>query len=146
MRDSLSRVQIKRGHSPYYYSGNNTWISQIIDLQGYDAMYFALATGDLADADATFAVLMQESDNSDFSSASDVADADMVSQTRGTAPETAAAFVFSDDDKVRSIGYIGTKRYVRLYVTAASNTGYATVSITAHLTRAAHEPITKATS
>lgn len=146
MRDSLSRVQIKRAHSPYYYSADTAWMSQIIDLQGYDSCYFAIAIGDLVDANATFAVLMQESDNSDFSSASDVADADLVSQTRGTAAETAAGFQFDDDNEVRSIGYIGNKRYIRLYVTPSGNTGVAIVSVTAHLAHAAHEPITKASA
>jgi len=139
-------VQIKRAHSPYYYSADNVWISEIIDLQGYDSCYFAMATGDLADANATFAALLQESDNSNFSSANDVADADMVSQTRGTAPETAASFQFDDDNEVRSIGYIGNKRYVRLYVTASGNTGVALLSVTAHLGLAAHEPITHGAS
>jgi hypothetical protein len=146
MRDSLTRVQIKRAHSPYYYSTNTAWMSEIIDLQGYDSMYFAIATGDIADADATFTVLMQESDSSTFATANDVADADMVSQTDGTAPETAASFQFDDDNEVRSIGYIGSKRYVRLYITGANNTGVAIVSVTAHLSHAAHEPITKASA
>lgn len=143
-RDSLSSVQVKRAHSPYYYSGNTAFQSEIIDTQGYDSLYFAIATGDLLDSDATFTVLMQESDNSNFSSASDVDDADMVSHTRGTAPETAAAFTYADDNEVRTIGYIGSKRYVRLYVTPANNTGVALVSITAHLGRASQVPVTHA--
>jgi len=142
MRDSLSRVQIKRAHSPYYYNGNNVWIGAIIDLQGYDSCFFALALGDLVDADATFTFLLQESDDSAFATANDVADADMVSQTRGTAPETAASFQFDDDNEVRSVGYIGNKRYVRFYVTAAGNTGYANISGVAVLGRAAHDPVT----
>lgn len=146
MRDLISRLLVKRAHSPYYYSGNNTWISQIIDLQGYDSCGFIILTGDIPDADVTFSVLMQESDNSDFSSANDVADADMVSQTRGTAPETAAAFQFDDDNEVRKIGYIGSKRYVRLYITAANNTGYALVAVAALLSHAAQEPITQGAS
>jgi hypothetical protein len=146
MRDSLTRVQIKRAHSPYYYSANTAWMSEIIDVQGYDSLYFAIAVGDVADSDATFTTLMQESDSSTFATANDVADADMVSQTDGTAPETAASFQFDDDNEVRSIGYIGSKRYVRLYITGANNTGVAIVSVTAHLSRAAHEPITKASA
>lgn len=146
MRDSVSNTVVKRAHSPYYYSADTAFASQIIDLQGYDSCYFAIATGELADANATFTVLMQESDNSNFSSASDVADADLVSQTYGTAPETAASFQYDDDDEVRKIGYIGSKRYVRLYITPANNTGTAVVSVTAHLTRAARQPVTQSAS
>jgi hypothetical protein len=145
-RDGLSSVQIKKAHSPYYYDGNTAWMTAIIDTQGFDWLYFAIAAGTLVDSNATFAVLMQESDDSGFATPNDVADADMVSQTRGTAPETAASFQFDDDDEVRSIGYIGSKRYVRLYITPAGNTGYANVSVTAHLGRAAHEPITHGAS
>lgn len=144
-RDIISQLQFKRGHSPYYYNGDNVWISQIIDTQGYDGAAFVILTGDLVDANATFAVLMQESDNSDFSSASDVVDADMVSQTPGTAPETAAAFQFDDDNEVRSIGYIGNKRYIRLYITASGNTGYANIAVLGLLGNASR-PITHGAS
>lgn len=145
-RDSLSSVQVKRAHSPYYYSADTAFMSEIIDTQGYDSLYFAIATGDLLDSNATFSVLMQESDNSDFSSASDVADDDMVSQTPGTAPEAAAAFSYADDNEVRTIGYRGSKRYVRLYVTPSGNTGVALLSITAHLSKASQVPVTKASA
>jgi hypothetical protein len=146
MRDGLTSKQIKRAHSPYYYSANTAWQSEIIDVQGYDALTFVIATGDIADADATFTTLMQESDSSTFATANDVADADMVSQTRGTAPETAASFQFDDDNEVRAIGYIGSKRYVRLYITGANNTGVAIVSVVALLEKAAHEPVTHGAS
>lgn len=131
MRDLLSRLTVKRAHSPYYYSGDNVWISEIIDMQGYDALCFAIQTGALVDSNATFTTLMQESDNADFSSASNVDDTDMVSMTDGTVAETAASFQFDDDDDVKSIGYIGSKRYVRLYITAAGNTGVALLSVLA---------------
>lgn len=144
MRDSLSNVQIKQGYGAYYYQGNGVWVTPGIDLQGYESLYFTISLGGMLDADATFVVLMQESD--DDTTYADVADADMVSQTPGTAPETAASFQFDDDGKVKSIGYIGIKRYAKLYITPASNTGVANLSITGHLGRAAHRPITKASS
>ena len=115
MRDSLSNVQIKTGYGPYYYQGSGVWVTQSIDLQGYESLYFVIGIGALLDADATFVTLMQESD--DDTTYTDVADADMVSQTPGTAPETAASFQFDDDGEVRSIGYLGIKRYVKLYIT-----------------------------
>lgn len=145
MRDTVSNVQIKRAHSPYYYSADTVFQCQEIDLQGYDSCYFAIATGDLADANATFAVLLQESDTAG-SGFTDVADGDMVSQTYGTAPETAAAFQFDDDNEVRKIGYIGSKRYLRLYITPSGNTGTALVSVTAHLTKPSRVPVSQAAS
>jgi hypothetical protein len=82
-----------------------------------------IVTGTNADADATATVLLEEGDASNLSDAAAVADADMVSMTNGTAPETAAAFTFADDGETRCIGYIGNKRYIRLTVTPVGNTG-----------------------
>ena len=124
MRDAVSRTQVKRVISPAAGAGDNTaQVGQIIDHQGYDAATYVIATGTIADADATFTVLLEEGDVSNLSDAAAVADADMVSQTLGTAPETAAAFDFSKDDQVRKLGYIGSKRYTRLTITPAANTG-----------------------
>jgi hypothetical protein len=148
MRDGATQKQIKRAISPYYYNDNTAWVGEIVDHQGYDAATYLLSIGAVVDADATFAVLLQESDNADFSSATNVADEDMVSQTRGTAAETAAAFIFSDDNEVRKLGYIGNKRYTRLYVTGTNNTGYTLISAVCVLEQQnpANTPITPAAS
>ena len=67
-------------------------------------------------------VLVEDGNDSGLSDAAAVADADLISQ--GTAaPEIDAAFQFDDDDEVRLIGYLGIKRYVRLTITQAANTG-----------------------
>jgi hypothetical protein len=146
MRDALTTKQIKRVLSPAVQTDSNTaLVGQIIDHQGFDAATYILLTGALTDATATFAVLLEESDNSDMSSANDVADGDMVSQTRGTAAETAAAFTFADDNEVRSLGYIGSKRYTRLTVTPATNDdGDINLAAVCILELAAHQPVEKA--
>lgn len=131
MRDGLSRKKITLAHRPYYYSADTAWQTAIIDTAGYDTLTFIIGIGELADSNATFTTLVQESDKSDFSSANDVADADLVSMTRGTAAETAASFQFDDDGEYRAIGYIGNKRYVRLYITPSGNTGTANVAVIA---------------
>lgn len=124
MRDGLSSGIAKRCISPTYLAtGDTPFVGEIIDHQGYDAAAYEIATGELGDANATFAVLLEEGDDSGLSDAADVADADMVSQTPGTAPETAAGFDYSHDDEVRRLGYIGTKRYTRLTITPSGNTG-----------------------
>ena len=144
MRDSISNVQVKTGYGAYYYQGNTAWQTASIDVQGFDSLKFLIAIGAILDADAVFTVLMQESD--DATTFTDVADADMVSQTPGTAPETAAGFQFDDDGEVRKIGYIGSKRYAKLYVTGATNTGVANIAIIAELGHPAQTPITQAAS
>ena len=86
-----------------------------------------IATGSIADADATFTVLLEESDDSGMSGASAVADADLL----GT--EVLAAFQFDDDNETRKLGYIGAKRYTRLTITPVANASAAVLSVVAIL-------------
>jgi len=124
MRDGLSKLRIRPLIAPAAAVTNDTaTVSSIIDCQGYDAVTLAYITGTNADADATYVVLLEESDASNMASQNAVADDDMVSMTPGTAPETAGAYTFADDGETRAIGYIGSKRYIRLTITPASNTG-----------------------
>lgn len=147
MRDLISRVQVKRAISPVSGAGDNTaQVSQIIDRQGYASLAFLIATGSLADADATFAVTVDEGNAANLSDASAVADVDLVTQTPGTAPKTAASFQFDSDDQVRKIGYIGSKRYVRLTITPSANTGAWLVAALALLSNAEHKPVVQASA
>lgn len=124
MRDGISTKRFRPLIAPTAAITDNTAIvSSIIDCLGYDSVSLAIVTGTNADADATAVVLLEEGDVSNLSDNAAVADADMVSMTNGTAPETAAAFTFADDGETRVIGYLGTKRYIRLTVTPAANTG-----------------------
>lgn len=146
MRDLISNILVKRAISPVSVADNTPQVSQIIDLQGYDAAAFLLNIGSVADADVTFVVLVEEGDAANLSDAAAVADADMVSQTLGTAPETAAGFQFDDDNEVRKIGYIGNKRYIRMTVTPANNASAALISATALLGYPARLPVTQSAS
>jgi len=120
----MSKLRIRPLIAPAAATTDNTaWVSSIIDCQGYDEVTLAVVSGTFSDADATVVALLEEGDASNLSDAAAVADADMVSQVPGTAPETAAAFTFADDGETRCIGYLGTKRYIRLTLTPAANTG-----------------------
>ena len=145
MRDATNNVQIKRVLSPVSVSDNTAQVGQVIDHQGYDAATYVIATGSIADADATFTVLLEESDASGSGFAA-VADADMVSQTSGTAPETAAAFQFDSDNQCRKLGYIGVKRYTRLIITPANNASAALLSAVCVLSLGQKRPVTAATA
>jgi hypothetical protein len=124
MRDGLSTKRFRPLIAPTAAVTDTTAIvSSIIDCQGYDSVSLAIITGTNADADATAVILLEEGDNSALSDNAAVADADMVSMVNGTAPEAAAAFTFADDAETRCIGYLGTKRYIRLTVTPVANTG-----------------------
>jgi hypothetical protein len=90
---------------------NTAWVSNIIDTAGYEAVTLAFQTGTLTDADATFAVTMEHGDAANLSDTAAPASTDLV----GTL--ALAGFTFADDNKARKIGYVGSKRYVRLTVT-----------------------------
>ena len=128
MRDLIHELKAVRLISPTSVADNTPFVSQIIDLQGYDSIAFYILTGSLADADATFTTLLEEGDAGNLSDAAAVADIDMLSDVRGIAPEVAASFNFSNDDGVFRLGYIGNKRYVRLTITPAANAAAANIA------------------
>ncbi|MBY6265566.1 hypothetical protein EI613_27130 [Azospirillum sp. 412522] len=128
MRDLMNGIAPKRAISPAAAVTDNTAIvSQIIDVLGYGSLTFLILTGALADTDATFTVLVEHGNAANLSDAAAVPDVDLL----GT--EALASFTFADDDKVFKIGYVGIKRYVRLTVTPAGNSGNAFVSAVALL-------------
>lgn len=94
---------------------NTAIVSAIIDTKNYESAEFVLVTGANTDANATFAVLVEDGDDSGLSDNAAVADAQLI----GT--EAGAAFTFADDGECRKIGYLGNKRYVRVTVTPSGN-------------------------
>jgi hypothetical protein len=139
LRDLLHSVDIAAVIAPVSGGANDTASTgTVIDRAGYAGVYFAIALGSIADADATFTVLVEDSDTN-FSGAA-VADTDLISGTIGTAPETAASFQFDSDGGVREIDYVGNKRYVRLTITPANNTGAWLHSVVALKYGARHNP------
>ena len=135
MRDLLAAIHLARAVSPAAAITDNTvFVSQIVDRRGYDGLVFAVLTGVLADADATFAVAMYHGDDPSLSDA----DAVPADQLSGTLSQ--AGFAFGDDDKVRKVGYRGAKRYVRLTVTPSGNGAAAYVAAVAILGHPATQP------
>lgn len=135
MRSLANNLHLKRAISPAAAVADNTpLVSQIIDRLGYEQLVFAILLGALADADATFAVLVQHGDQANLSDAADVPDLQL------TGTEALAGFTFADDDKVRKIGYVGPKRYVRLTITPANNSGNAFVAAIAILAGGRYGP------
>lgn len=134
MRDLHNNIDIKRAISPVSVANDTALASQVIDRRGYEKLEFIILTGSLGDADATFTVLVEDSDAADMGGATAVPD----SQLLGT--EALASFIFSDDDKVFKIGYAGEKRYVRLTITPANNGTAALIAAVAVLADAALLP------
>lgn len=146
MEDAANNMLVKRVISPVSVSDNTAQVGQIIDRQGFDMLTYVINIGSVADADATFTALLEESDASDMTGATAVADTDMISQTPGTAPETAASFQFDSDNQVRKLGYIGNMRYTRLTVTPANNASAAVFGACAVLEDPSLAPVTQSAS
>lgn len=130
MRDLYNSVDIRRAISPTRVTNNTAEVSEIIDLANANGCIFAIATGTLVDADATFVILVEDGNSSALSDNAAVSDGFLI----GT--ESGAAFTFDHDDETRKIAYIGPKRYVRLTITPSDNTGDAdlsAVAIVSHL-------------
>ena len=120
--------------APADITDNTAQVCTVVDLVGFDALEYVINIGTLADADATFTVLVEDSD--DNSTYAPVADAFLL----GT--EAEASFTFAEDDEVRSIGYIGSKRYNRMTITPAANTGSAIFGVVAIKGRPLNAPTT----
>lgn len=90
-----------------------------IDMQGWQSVTFSVSTGTVTDAGTTagFSFQVEEGDDTTDAGATAVADADLI----GT--EAALTVTADDDDNkmIGSIGYRGSKRYVRM--TAVGTTG-----------------------
>ena len=113
---------------------NTAIVSAIVDTQGADSLTFVIATGTLADADATFATTIQHGDAANLSDAESVPAAQLLGTT------TAASFTFAADGKAFKLGYVGSKRYVRVTVTPSANTGNAPIAIVPILGHLDHAP------
>ncbi len=134
MRDLANHISLKRAISPVSVADNTAVVSQIIDLSGYDKAVFGILIGSIADADATFAVLLQHGNQPNLSDAADVPDSQLI----GT--EAAAGFKFDNDDQTRKIGYVGPKQYVRLTITPTGNASAALIAAVAILSGSRYSP------
>lgn len=121
-KDLHNNIDVKRAISPVSEAGNTALVSQILDTRGYESVELVIATGSIADADATFTVLIEDGDNAALSDAAAVADTFLL----GT--EVQAGFQFDDDNECRKIGYVGGKRYVRATITPANNASAALIA------------------
>jgi hypothetical protein len=134
MKDQMNHLYPKRVISPVSVADNTAQVGQIIDRAGFESLTYVIATGSIADADATFTVLLDEGDASNMSDAAAVADADLI----GT--EALAGFQFDDDNECRKLGYKGNKRYTRLTITPVNNASAAVIAAVAILGNPAMTP------
>ena len=133
MRDLHNNIAPAVAFDTAAISSNTTTAGNIIDRQGYEAVEFILLSGTLTDG--TYTPLIEHGDAANLSDAAAVADSELL----GT--EADAAFAATEDDAVKRVGYIGSKRYVRLSIVSASTTSGGTMSAIAVKGRAHTNPI-----
>ena len=134
-RDLHNNLKVSRAISCQQVSDNTAQVGQIIDNQGQDSLEYVIDIGTLADADATFVVLLEHGDDSGLSDAAAVADGMLL----GT--EALASFQFDDDNTIKKLGYVGDKRYTRITITPATNTGAADFGCVAVQGHSAASPV-----
>lgn len=136
MKDQLNDITITRAITPAVVSDGTAQVGPIIDRQGFNSVTFAIVLGTLADADATWTVTLEHGDNSGLSDTAAVPAADLVGTYAG------AGFAFGDDNECREIGYIGTKRYLRMTIDdVVANTGAAPMAAVCILGNAQQGPV-----
>lgn len=137
MRDLLNSITPRPVLNPGAGPTDNTaQVGAIIDRQGFDSLTYAISTGTLADADATFAVTLTESDDPAMAGATAVNAYDLVGTT------ALASFDFSKDNACFKLGYVGQRRYTQLTITPSANTGATAFSVIAILGHPAIQPTT----
>lgn len=98
-------------------SSDTTTSGDIIDTQGYQSATFVLRP--FAYTDGTYTPVIQDGDAANLSDAAAVEDTYLLG--------TEAAAAIDADDEIRTIGYAGKKRYIRLQVASTSTTSGASL-------------------
>lgn len=102
-------------------------VTTIVDRLGFDSLELVFLTGTLADAGATFTLLLEHGDASNLSDAVAVPDDELL----GT--EAGASLTQANDSVTAKLGYTGTKRYVRGTLTPSGNGSAAPLAALWHL-------------
>ncbi len=122
MRDLCNNLDFRYAIQPQTPFDTTAIVGRIIDHQDSDEAVYLIKYGALPYTSSQFTVLLEESDTASLTAqtmtgATTVADADMISNTSGVAPLTAAYVPYVNANEVRKIGYIGNKRYTRITIT-----------------------------
>ena len=130
MRDLMNDIDPKVAIVPTVATDNTALVGENIDKTGYDSVTFIIAAGTLADADATFATLLEHADDNGSGAPGAFA---AVPDDELVGTEALAGFTFAEDKKCRKLGYIGGKKWTRLTVTPSGNAGSAPIAAVAIL-------------
>lgn len=124
-------IKIVQSVSPDLYTTNNTTVKgATCDLQGYDSCTAFFSINDWGDTTTGgWEIGIQHSDDTVDGNFTAVAAADLTHTVAGGSSVTGALStgnfanitLGAEDDAVYTTGYVGSKRYVRIYMTATGN-------------------------
>ena len=116
-KDIYNQIEPSVSVAPQFVNSNTTLTGTGVDLRGFEGCLILLPAGAIAGSSSAniYTPEVQESDSSDTGFTA-VADANLI----GT--EAAAVHNGGTDSTVKKIGYIGTKRYVRVVITTTAFT------------------------
>ena len=100
-------------------SGTSAVASALVDMQGYNALDITVAAGTISDAGAAagYTVKLQHSDTT---VAGDFVDVTATDAINGTV--SVQSILDTDDDRIIGrLGYVGTRRYVRVVATGTAS-------------------------
>lgn len=129
-KDLYNNLDVDHTIAPQFINSNTTITGSEVDLRGFEGALFCIHAGTIAGSSSAniYTPEVQESDSSGTGFTA-VADANLLPTTT---PEASAALNGGIDNAVKKIGYIGTKRYVRLVLTTTAFTtagGYVSATV-----------------
>jgi len=125
MRDFHNRISAVNAFSAATIATNTNTDGVTVDLQGFDSCEIIARTGAWTDGSYALQVLESDASGSGFAAAP-------ASSVLGPSAAIGAA------NTVARIGYVGTKRYVRLRIVSTGTTSGASLSAVAALDRQRH--------
>ena len=124
--------------APYDHgTGDAAMVGTVVDGLGYNSITYIISVGSLADSDVTLTTLLEDCQEEacDTTNAG-VADGYLL----GT--EVLASFVNTEDNTVKMLGYTGSRRYTRMTITPANNTGAILIDVIAIKGHPQYAPVT----
>lgn len=125
MRDFHNKIAAVNALSEATIATNTTTDGVTVDLQGWDAAEFIVRSGAWTDGAYAFSIKESDASGSGFAAAP-------ASSVLGAGQSIGAA------NTLAKLGYIGTKRYIRLSVVSTATTSGASLSAVAVLDRQKH--------
>lgn len=121
LRDIYNNKKVNIGLDVAVIGSNTTTVGNIIDMQGFDSIMWEMFIGALTDG--SYLPLIEDGEDAGLSDAAPVVD----DQLLGTEVDATIAAA----NAISKIGYVGSKRYVRLSMVSTGVTTGATVGATA---------------